>query len=418
MKVGVSMAINPIARVSVDMIMDNGAMINLAEGDIVRGLKYRSSGKTLKVDGAVRVINAVTKVKNSNVVNCIHEPYLHDYITVQSIVLDSSNEFDAELNTIQISSIISIESVEKDAGVISVGTGSQYKALEQVIAEAPAGSTIKLISGKYDAPMTLDKDIKIIGDGTVELTGAITVGNATSEDAPKIHIEGVSLSGDAVININEVSEFTLKGCTIKSFDLTKSTQPVHFTKAVPVLVTIEDNTFEAQNEFSYNLINNYAKWMDGSSVSRNIFKRGCCTHNHISIFDVEEGATITIADNICERSDNMVHVQIMGEPKCTIIMENNTYLDSNPEYPEWRGLFLIQPNSTKTTTYEHTIIHCNNTTMPNGHTQLAYRYMHENNTQLTEEQWPTVYIDGIKTTLPLYGVEVPDETNPESETVQ
>lgn len=400
------MAINPIARVSVDMTMDNGAVVNLAEGDIVRGLKYRSSGKTITVDGAVRVINAVTKVKNTNTAVCIHEPYLHEYITVQSIILDSSDEFDSELNTIQIASIISIDSVEKNAGAITVGSGSQFKPLVDIIADAPAGSTIKLMSGTYDANMDLNKDIKIIGDGTVELVGTINIKKTTNGGEmvrPNIHLEGLTLSDKANVNIDGAKEFTLKNCVIGGFTPEVSTQPIHFLNSSPdpIMVTIEDNEFLANNDKCYNLINIYGKFMDGSSISRNTFRKGCSTHNIISFFAVDDGATVYFNDNYCEKSANMVHIQIPGEPKCTVMMENNRYDETDANVND-AGLFLVQPFEAKTTTYKDVNIYVNNTTKPEG--QLGYVWMHGKNTQLTDEQMPSVYVDGVKTDLPVYHV--------------
>lgn len=415
------MAINAVARVTVDLHMDNDIVMNLAEGDIVRGLKYRVSGKIYCIDGAVRVINGVTKMKSANSKECVHDPYLHEYITVQSIVIDSSNEFDAELTTVQISSIISIETIEKNAGDIVVGTGAQFKPLTQIIAEASAGSTIRLESGVYDAPLTLDKDISIVGDGTVDLVGPIVIGKATataSDDgdtgsAPKVHLEGLTMTDSATIEIKEADAFTMIGCTFGGHSMTKTTQPIHFTSDHPCMVIIENNTFFEENEFSYNLINVYATLKDGSSISDNKFEKGCCTHNNISLYNVENRATLAINNNYCVESKNMLRVGFHGEPECTIIMEGNRYDVTDTQYPEYAGMFLLQPAGTRTTSFANLTIDITDTTKPDG--QIGYLYIGANDTHLTEDQYPTVVVDGVKVAIPVYGVQVNVEPETENE---
>ena len=412
------MAITPIARVTVDLRMDNGTVMNLAEGDIVRGLKYKVNGKIFTVDGAVRVINGFTKTKNTKSDECVHEPYLYEYITISSIVVDSSTAFDAELNTVQIANIISIESVEKNAGVIAIGTGAQYKPMAQVIAEAPAGSTIKMASGVYDAPITLDKDIKLIGDGTVEINGPIVIGNSVqtaSDDgsvvkAPKVYLEGLELTGDSTITIKEADEFTMVGCTFGGHNLTKTTRPILFTSNHPCLININNNTFKAENEFSYNLIEITASFKDGSSICGNTFEKDCCTHNQISLYYAEDGAVIDINDNDCVESMNMMRIGFIGEPTCTINMDGNKY-EITDTVEEYAGLFLIQPYGSKTVSFGNVTINVSNTKKPDG--QLAYMYIGNSDTKLTEDQYPTVFIDGVKTVLPRHGVQLVIEVEPE-----
>ena len=206
--------------------------------------------------------------------------------------------------------------------------------------------------------------------------------------------------------MNGVKSFTLKNCIIGGFNPEKSTQPIHFlsTSPDPVLVTIEDNEFIASNENCYNLINIYGKFMDGSSISRNTFRKGCCTHNLISFFAVDEGATVYFNNNVCEYVPdmNMVHVQIPEAPNCTIYMENNTIIeDASSGDAMWDGLFIVQPFNTNTTTYENVTIHCNKNNV-DGVAQVGYIYMHGKNTPLTEEQFPKIFIDGEETKVPVY----------------
>jgi len=285
-----------IARICANITLEHGKVIELHEGDIVRGLTYKVNGKEAQLSGAVRVINVVTRSNTATPAVCPPEPYSHRFIAVSSLVIDSSSEFDAELTAIDIDSIISIDAVEKDGGAISVGVGDQYKTLNEVISSAPAGSTVKIAAGTYEIPLTLDRDISIVGDGgDVVLTGPINIEKNADGNKVNVHIDGVRISGEHGISLNGAESFTLINSVIGGLTPEKQIQPVHFksTSPDPVFVTIENNEFLPNNDQCYNLINIYAKFMDGSSISKNIFRKGCCTHNNISFFDVDEGAAVS-----------------------------------------------------------------------------------------------------------------------------
>lgn len=392
-------------KVTVDLELSNGTIVNLAEGDIIDDVTYRENGETKVLDGAVRVIECVTRtVPRTEDDKCHHEPYMDKYVTAKSIVVDSSEKYDMEIKEIPVSAIIGIGSVDKTGGAITVGPGPQFKPLTDIIKEAPAGAVVKLTAGTYDVPMTLDKDIAIVSDGDAKLTGVINIKKAADGTAPVVNLEGVTLTGDAVVQLDGAKTFIMKGCKVGGFNPEKSTQPIHFLNSSPdpVLVVIEDNEFLPSNENCYNLINIYGKFMDGSSISNNIFRQGCSQHNLISFFAVDDGATVYFNDNQCEyvKDMAMVHVQIPGSPKCTVIMEGNSYVSHPDTDPKWEGLFVVQPFSTQTVDYKDVTIQCNNTTKPEG--QIGCRYAHANNTQLADDQWATVLVDGVKTTLPLY----------------
>lgn len=386
-----------IPHIGVKIRLESGAEYNLHEGDIVRDLEYKFGEKTKKISGTIRVLNGTTRSgAPAASTECPPEPYLQKFITVGSMVIDSSEEFDAELTKVSISNIIGIGAVEAAGGAIVVGAGAQYKALDTVIAEAEAGATIQLEAGEYNVALNLTKDIKIVGNNAV-LTGKVVVGDGTVK--PVVEISGATLKGDALIELKSADEFIMKNCVFGGHNMSKSTQPISMTSAEPIYVCIEGCTFEAENEFSYNLINLSGKLKDGSSISGNKFLGDCCTHNQISLYGIEDGATLYISDNYCEYSANLVRVGFHGAPQCTVVMDGNEYVTT--EEGDYAGLFLIQPANKNTTSFAGMTVEVSNTEGPDG--QIGYMYAGANDMQFTDENKPKVYINGELTELPIYG---------------
>src|SRR5699024_1967786 len=123
-------------------------------------------------------------------------------------------------------------------------------------------------------------------DGAV-LTGAITEegaqnaegtadGDAGSEEKAPVTVtqRALTLTGDALIDVDNVDAFTMECCTFENHNMNTKTMPISIgTKrtAAPVLVKIDNNMFGDQTQYSYNLIAVYSKLADGSSISNNEF---------------------------------------------------------------------------------------------------------------------------------------------------
>lgn len=381
------MAVISKAKVSVQLTID-GKVYTLSEGDIVKDLVYSANGTQNTISGAVRVLNVSTKANNAIPDDCPPEPYSHRYISVYAIVIDSSETYDAELTRINVSNIISIGSVVADGGKITVGPGEQYRPLADVIAEAEPGATVKLTEGVFEAPLELKKDIKIEGTTGTVLSGAIKLsGNA---DHPiSVKMSGVKLTKDALLSINNTKEFSMTGCTFEGHNLTAKTMPISVATDAPIKMVITGNTFGAQNEHSYNLIDVYGKLADGSSISDNDFQAGSCTHNSISLYNVEEGAHVMINNN----KNAAIRIGFKGEPKCTVTCEGNSYPASDD--PEYDGLLLVQPYGKQTTSFAGMTLNINKTIKPAADTQLYYLYAGVNDTPFTPETMPTIYVDGV-----------------------
>lgn len=389
-----------IPHIGVKVRLESGAEYNLHEGDIVRDLEYKFGEKTKKISGTIRVLNGTTRSgAPAASTECPPEPYLQKFVTVGSMVIDSSEEFDAELTKVSISNIVGIGAVEAAGGAIVVGAGAQYKALDTVIAEAEAGATIQLEAGEYNVALNLTKDIKIVGNNAI-LTGKVVVGDGTAK--PVVEISGATLKGDALIELKSANEFIMKNCVFGGHNMTKTTQPVSMESDEPIYVCIEGCTFEAENEFSYNLINLSGRLKDGSSISNNKFLGGCCTHNIISLYHIDEGATIFINDNYADYSGNLVRIGFWDEPNCTVVMDGNEYPETDmSDDGIWAGLVIIQPGS-GTTSFANMNVEISNTVTPEGDEQIAYMYCTASGLQLTDDKKPTIFINGVETEIPCY----------------
>lgn len=104
---------NAVAKIGVRLTMDTGT-VTLFEGDIVSDLVYMKSGVKKVINGSVRVINASTSSNNTSIESCPPEPYVHRYISPVSIVIDSSEQYEAEMVTVNILDIISIGTINNE----------------------------------------------------------------------------------------------------------------------------------------------------------------------------------------------------------------------------------------------------------------------------------------------------------------
>ena len=413
------------ARIGVELTFDDNTSVKINEGNIVRGMAYKNAQKETVVmdEGAVRVICASTKAQTAGPTDCPPEPYLHKYITPTMFVMDSSDENHAILTRINISDIVSIDSVidlsEKvTEDAIVVGPGPEFKGLDQVVADAEDGAVIQLLPGEYSAPLVLNKNVNIIGEKGTILSGPITIENNTpatmaeGADAPaseterlSVQIGNVKLTGDALVKVGAgVESFVMTDCVFGGHNIpddTTKVMPIALTSEEPTLVIIEGNTFEDEPKSSYNLIDIYAQLMDGSSISNNEFSANSCRHNSISLYGLDNDAEVKICENHAELSINMVRIGFKGTPKGTVYMERNSY-DATDETPEYQGLFLVQPYGNKTLSFAGVNIHVVDTTYPAG-TQLGYIYAGDKDTPWTDDNRPAIYVDGQKVEVPAAG---------------
>lgn len=409
------MATIPVAKLGVTLKFEDGSEALVFEGDIVENLAYSDGTGVKLITGAVRVISAATRAQNTGPITCPPEPYVQAYITPNTLVIDSSEENDAILTSISIGSIISVDKVvtaaeAADAGSIVVGPGSQYKTLAEVVSVAPAGAVVKLLEGEYTDTLNITKSLKLYSAGGAVMKGAITVtgpdptaaaasttaGTAAAEPLV-VHLDGLTLTDDALISISNADEFVMENCEVSNYNLTEKTMPIAVKTENPMLLRIENNYFGDQVAYSYNLIDVYAYLKDGSSISGNEFSDQCCSHNQISLYNVDNGAVVNINDNHAAVSKNMIRIGFKGTPTATVIMNGNSY-DETDDDPSWAGLFLVQPYGMETVTFAGLTIDVSETIKPAG--QLGYLYAGPNDTPFTETSKPVIIVDGVKIDIP------------------
>lgn len=290
------------------------------------------------------------------------------------------------------------------------------KTLEEIIADFEAAGEyggIILPATSYTEELTVAEDMTIVGANDVpanegarctdaEIEGeTVITNNITCTEGTTVTVSGLTVNGVAKIQAGGAKELVLKNCRFFGIEGANSQFIEDSPTEEPVLLKVENCYFgnnsvdtEAKTNI-YNLINMHCKLADGSYVKNCYFAKEVCSHNVISVYDCVEGATITITDNTFEKSANAVSITLKGEPKATIIIENNEYFETDVE-PKYAGLVLIQPNGTTTSTYEGVEVHLNNNKMPEGETQLYYVYSHNTYTQITHELAPKVFIDGVQ----------------------
>ena len=234
---------------------------------------------------------------------------------------------------------------------------------------------------------------------STKITEKVTI-NAPGED---IVFNGVDFTENAYIYIEDAQSVSLRNCRIYNLaDSGKSVQFFNSVKAPKCKITVE-RCFFGNNEMEvgrlYNLINLDAVIMDGSSFSYNYFTDKCCTHNEISLYGADEGATINICNNVFEQIDGGVRLGMYGAPTCAFNIHNNVGLAGCDE-PDYNGIVLVQTALNMTETFANCTIHMNNTKYPED--QIIYGYSGAKDTMLDETTAPKVYVDGKLITLPIY----------------
>lgn len=402
------------AKVGVELTLDNGKTFSISEGDIVTDLSYKlSDGSVATITGAIRVIKGVTKSNTSFTNTCPPESYLYKYVSVTGFVVDISEKYDADLVSVSTNMITDIGSVSADPTNIVVGPGPEYATLDKVIENAEVGSTITLMAGQYEAPLSINKSISIKGTGDVELRGKIEIGSEAStlaegSEKPVVSIEGVTLTDDATVKVaGNIAALTIKGVKFVGHNLTAKTMPIAITSTVtePMELTITGCEFGDQNSYSYNLIDVYAP-LSVCNISDNTFTEECCTHNHVSLYGINDGGVIHLDNNKIAMSRNFVRIGFKGEPTGSVYMTGNTY-DKTDESNngEWAGLALVQPYGSQTTSFAGVTIAIDDTVNNTEYDQLIYLYAGGSDTKFTDDNKPVITIDGVDKTaeIPVLG---------------
>lgn len=419
-------------RICANLTINDGVskVFEIHENDIIHDLKYRKSGEEVTISGAIRVINVSTN-KVTIAQTCPPESYFSKLVNITSMIIDCSTEFDADLVNIAVADIISIGSVERpdEANVVPVGVGPQYQTIDKIVDSVEAGATLKLAEGEYTPALNVTKSVTLVGPNDVPqnivpvtfmartavavdessvtkavLSGKISINNPEAD----VEIRGVTFSGNALVEVTAAKSVKLINCRFEGITADKAkTHVVNLlTNTTPTLVVIEGNYFGdsimTETFKCYNGLELTVPLADGSSISNNYWTEDHITHNQISVYGAENGATITISGNHAVKSANLIRLGIKDAPSCVINCNDNSYdtTDESDDY-KWAGLLLVQPYGMQTTSFANCTIHINNT-VHSDDKQIAYLYNGTNDMKFNDTNKPTIYVDGTVYDAPLY----------------
>ena len=106
------------ALVGVALRTDDGRTFYIHEGDTVNGLTYQPGGvgEPKTITGKLRLIDGILHTSRYHVKTSSLDPWMYKYILPTGVVIDTSKECDAKVETISIMDITNIESITPMAG--------------------------------------------------------------------------------------------------------------------------------------------------------------------------------------------------------------------------------------------------------------------------------------------------------------
>lgn len=400
------------SKLGVILQFDDGSEVLLHEGDLVKDLQYTpaASNEPVTISGTVRVIQAVTKAYNGGPDTCPPDPYIGKYITASTLIIDRSLEYEAIIEKVPINKITAVAAVvsedEKDFDVV-VGPGAEFQSLSDVLAKAEEGANIKLLAGEYTEALNLTKSVNITGVAGTVLTKGVTVDGAAPRAASAepfdVKISGVTLTGDALIDVKSADSFTMTNCTMQGVNTTETKGYAVKLGSGAMKVVIENNQFKpsavAEGKDAtnmYNGIESNAKLKNGSSISGNVFAAGFVTHNPIGVYDIEDGATVKVNNNTFETSGMRIGPKGPDAVGTFEIKGNKLGAYDN----EWNDFVLCQPYSKTTGSWKGITLNFSNTEM-NGR-PLVFLYNGYPEAKFGDENigYPVVTVDGVRAEVP------------------
>lgn len=211
--------------------------------------------------------------------------------------------------------------------------------------------------------------------------------NAPEKD---VVFNGVDFTKDALITIKAAKSVTIKNC--RFYGLTPAKKAMGITLSCDTKLTVEGCFFGKCGDYLYNFLELNGKLADGSSISRNYFVWGCCSHNEVNVYGIADEAVISINNNYI----GSIRIGPKGAPQnVKVNIKSNEYnLNDNPD-PEWPGLIVIQPYATQTTSFNGVTIDVDGTKTALAAEKLAYIYAGAKDTKFNwQTNYPVLYMNG------------------------
>lgn len=291
-----------------------------------------------------------------------------------------------------------IKSAGKE-GVVVTDAEDITNAIEENMGNEDVGGVV-LPEGSVTDEIAITGNINIVAEGT-SFENTLTVSSGAT-----VSISGAEITEDSRLVVNDAESVVLKDCTFKANKpyQKKSYLILGSQNEDPVLLQIdgcrfEDTLVSDNNDAYYNLFELNSVLADGSYVKNCYFTEAACNHNVINLYNVEDGATITIENNVFEKSANAVRIGFKGDAHCTVNLTNNKYLKTDADV-SCAGLLIIQPYVKATTSMANVNINIDGTINESGVDQIAYIFYNDTDTHLTGELVPNTKINGVKVDLP------------------
>lgn len=359
--------------------------ITINEGEVVKNIIYLS-----KVE---------TKV-NSKVVAIKYDKVLQP-LKLETVTDSKIREID----------VCRIKEVGSATAIVEPGTTSVSDVIKDT-----SEKEVYVSAGTFNDPITIAKEIALNGDKAgVAATAAsrdvktlkdetVISGAVNVTTAADVALDGIALTKDGLVNVGPASRASLHNCVISALNPDAQKSFVVKTGSVPTLLDIQGCYFadnkSVDGKAFRNTLEMNCKLKDGTVISNNYFSANCSGNNDICVYDVEDGAHITIENNTWEKSANGIRIGTKGDATCVITINNNTYL-STDDNADYAGLVLIQPYGSATTSMKNVTVHINNTHHSDDK-QIFYLYSGGNDMKFTAETLPTVYVDGVLQDLTKY----------------
>lgn len=351
-------------------------VITLEEGQMVTGLTYLSKSGERTIDAKVVAITYDSEL-NPLQLKTVSDGVVRDFDMLQIKAIESIS--DPVTSDSSLSSLI-----ESGSPVVYIGADTFTESVSVT-------KDTKLVGAKAGIPAnTAKRDITTF-EGETVLSGTVSCSADTT-----VTLDGVVLTEKALLSLGSAKEVTLKNCIITNLNPTAAKSFVVSTGTTPTKLNVSGCYFGTNKSVGgafRNTLELNCKLTDGSVIVNNYFEDGCSGNNDICIYDVDEGAHITVENNVWERSANGIRVGTKGDAICTIDIKNNTYHATDENNPEYAGLVLIQPYGSVTTSMKNVTVNILNTTHKDNE-QVYYLYSGGKDMKFTPETLPTVTLDG------------------------
>lgn len=130
------------AVVGVELPFETGDFATIFEGDLLEGMTYVDSDGEHTITGRVRMFKCRIKAINGAPDECPPEPYVEDSITPTSMILDISEEDDAQFIEIDFENITGLEKIN--------GKDTNEELIDSIIESLPGVKVTEKSDNVYD----------------------------------------------------------------------------------------------------------------------------------------------------------------------------------------------------------------------------------------------------------------------------